>query len=155
MILKEYINDKKRLFEELSKKSRLLTEKGPAYQNNIGYLISIISNILYFTQKFFMIIVIIINSMTLLEKKMEIAKFILHFHILKVTALNLKGLLVKIKKKDAVTIRLFDDYTKIQNVFMHNFNKRCLYGNNIYRDINLIFTYDTNNKQWYGTRTYY
>ena len=54
-----------------------------------------------------------------------------------------------------MTIRLFDDYTKIQNVFMHNFNKRWLYGNNIYRDINLIFTYDTNNKQWYGTRNYY
>ena len=54
-------------------------------------------------------------------------------------------------KKDTVTIRLFDDYTKIQNVFRHNFDNRWLYANNIYRDINLIFTYDTNNKQWHGT----
>ena len=53
-------------------------------------------------------------------------------------------------KKGTVIIRLFDDYTKIQNVFTHNFNNRWLYGNNIYRDINLMFIYETNNKQWYG-----
>ena len=44
LILKEYINDEKRLVEELSKKRRLLIEKGPAYQNDIGYLISEISS---------------------------------------------------------------------------------------------------------------
>ena len=111
MILKEYINDKKRLFEELSEKSRLLTEKGPAYQNNIGYLISVINNIFDMKNVAPLTYHFILHPEILydycyyyrfyetVEKKLETAKFILHFHILKIMALNLKGLLVKIKKK--------------------------------------------------------
>ena len=41
LILKEKIKkDKKQEIEELSKKSRLLLEKGAAYQNDIGWLTS-------------------------------------------------------------------------------------------------------------------
>ena len=36
--VKEYIHDKDEKIKELSKKSRLLLEKGPAYQNDIDYL---------------------------------------------------------------------------------------------------------------------
>ena len=35
LIVKEHIDDRKKLIEELSQKSRLLLEKGPAYQNDI------------------------------------------------------------------------------------------------------------------------
>ena len=41
LILKEYIKkDKEKMIEGLSAKSRLLLQKGTAYQNNIGWLIS-------------------------------------------------------------------------------------------------------------------
>ena len=162
LILKEYINDEKRLVEELSKKRRLLIEKGPAYQNDIGYLISEISsifdikNVAPLTYHFTLHPKILYNYCyyykfyDTVRKKLEIAKSILHFHILKIMVLNLKGSLVKVKK-DTVTIRLFDHYAKIQNVFTHNFDNSWLYENDIHRDINLMFTYDTNNKQWYGT----
>ena len=36
--MKEYIHDKDQKIQELSKKSRLLLEKGPAYQNDFDYL---------------------------------------------------------------------------------------------------------------------
>ena len=36
---------------------------------------------------------------------------------------------------------------------MHDFNNRQLYGNNIYRDINLLFICDKKNNQWYGTNS--
>ena len=110
MILKEYINDKKRLVEELSKRSRLLIEKGPAYQNNIGYLISEISiifdtqNVAPLTYHFILHPKILYDCCyyykfyDTVEKKLQIAKFIFHFHILKVMVLNLKISLVKIKK---------------------------------------------------------
>ena len=46
MILKEEIKkDKKKLIEELSEISRKLIEKGAAYQVDIGYLTSQLSNI--------------------------------------------------------------------------------------------------------------
>ena len=36
LIVKEHIDDRKNLIEELSQKSRFLLEKGPAYQNDVG-----------------------------------------------------------------------------------------------------------------------
>ena len=36
LIVKEHIDDRKKLIEELSQKSRFLLEKGPAYQNDVG-----------------------------------------------------------------------------------------------------------------------
>ena len=36
--MKEYIHDKDEKIKELSKKSRILLYKGPAYQNDIDYL---------------------------------------------------------------------------------------------------------------------
>ena len=51
LILKEHIkNEKKKEIEELSQKSRLLLEKGAAYQNDIGYLISNSSSIFNFSE---------------------------------------------------------------------------------------------------------
>ena len=45
LILKEDIKkDKERMIEELSEKSRLLLEKGAAYQNDIGWLTSYIAD---------------------------------------------------------------------------------------------------------------
>ena len=45
LILKEDIKkDKEKLIEELSQKSRLLLEKGAAYQNDIGFLTSYIAD---------------------------------------------------------------------------------------------------------------
>ena len=45
LILKEDIKkDKEKMIEELSEKSRLLLEKGAAYQNDIGWLTSYIAD---------------------------------------------------------------------------------------------------------------
>ena len=34
---------------------------------------------------------------------------------------------------------------------VYDFDNRRVYGNSIYRDINLMFIYDKKNNQWYGT----
>ena len=38
LIVKEHIDKKKKLIKDLSKKSRLLLEKGPTYQNDISQI---------------------------------------------------------------------------------------------------------------------
>ena len=162
LILKEYINDKKRLVGELSKKSRLLIEKDPAYQNQIGYLISEISgifdmkNVAPLTYHFILHPNILYNYChyykfyDTVEKKIRALQIYSPFSHLTGNGFKFKRIIGQ-DKKDTVTIRLFNDFTKVQNVFMHNFNNSWVYGKNIYRDINLMFTYDTNNKQWFET----
>ena len=44
LILREEIKKDKKKIEELSKKSRLLLEKGTAYQNDIGWMTSAVAN---------------------------------------------------------------------------------------------------------------
>ena len=88
--------------------------------------------------------------MTLLKKKIKDCKIYSPFSHFKGNGFEFKRIIGQ-EKKDTVTIRLFDDYTKIQNVFTHDFNNRWLYGNSIYRDMNIMFTCDRLDKQWYGT----
>ena len=52
LILKNIVNDhkdRKKLIEELSQKSRLLLEKGAAYQNDIGWMTSAIAEYFNFS----------------------------------------------------------------------------------------------------------
>ena len=105
LILKESkqfnYKDKKKEIEELSQKSRLLLEKGAAYQNDIGWMNSAITG--YFNFPLFGLIYNFIpypktideNSYKYkfydtVEKKLEIVKLVHHFHIIKETDLNLK-----------------------------------------------------------------
>ena len=127
MILKEYINDKKRLVEELSKRSRLLIEKGPAYQNNIGYLISEISiifdtqNVAPLTYHFILHPKILYDCCyyykfyDTVEKKITDCQIYFPFSHFKGNGFEFKNIIGQ-DKKDTVAIRFFDDYTKIRNV---------------------------------------
>ena len=45
LIVKEHIDDRKKLIQELSQKSRLLLEKGPAYENDIDQIEYCISSV--------------------------------------------------------------------------------------------------------------
>ena len=91
LTVKEYIHDKDEKIKELCNKSRLLFEKGPAYQNDIDYLTLKsewyvkASNHVYR----FMLWPKIIDQYSYkykfwdtVEKKSEIVKFICHFLLL-------------------------------------------------------------------------
>ena len=93
--------DRKKFMEELSQKNRLLLEKGTAYQNDIGWMTSAIDeyfNCLGFGVTYnFILCPKTINENSYkykfyntVEKKLEIVKFIHHFHIAKEMDLNLK-----------------------------------------------------------------
>ena len=97
--MKEYIHDKDQKIQELSKKSRLLLEKGPAYQNDFDYLT--LKSIWYVKRSNhlyrFMLWSKIIEQYSYkykfwdtVEKKSEIVKFICHFLILLEKVLCLK-----------------------------------------------------------------
>ena len=97
--MKEYIHDKDQKIQELSKKSRLLLEKGPAYQNDFDYLT--LKSIWYEKRSNhlyrFMLWPKIIEQYSYkykfwdtVEKKSEIVKFICHFLILLEKVLCLK-----------------------------------------------------------------
>ena len=105
MILKDHIKkDKKKEIEELSQKSRLLLEKGAAYQNDIGYLISNSSSTFNFSEFVGLTYHFIsylnslngncfsyfFNFLILLKKKLETAEFICRFRILRTMDLNFK-----------------------------------------------------------------
>ena len=80
LILKEHIKkDKKKEIQELSRKSRLLLEKGAAYQNDIGFLktnsnslfnilFSGLTYILYYIHIIYMIILLATNFLIPLKK---------------------------------------------------------------------------------------
>ena len=107
LILKDIVKDhkdnkeRKKLTEDLSQKSRLLLEKGAAYQNRIGWMTSAIAGYFNFSG-FGVTYNFILYPKTIdensykykfydtIEKKLEIVKFIHHFHIIKEMDLNLK-----------------------------------------------------------------
>ena len=97
--MKQYIHDKDQKIQELSKKSRLLLEKGPAYHNHFDYLT--LKSIWYVKRSNhlyrFMLWPKIIEQYSYkykfwdtVEKKSEIVKFICHFLILLEKVLCLK-----------------------------------------------------------------
>ena len=139
-----------------------MLEKGPAYQTDTVYLVSEISSIFDIKNVAPLSYHFILDPKILddncyyykfydtIEKKIKDCKIYSPFSHFKGNGFEFKRIIGQ-EKKDTVTIRLFDDYTKIQNVFTHYFNNRWLYGNSIYRDINIMFTCDRLDKQWYGT----
>ena len=107
LILDNIVNDhkdnkcRKKLIEELSQKSRILLKKGAAYQNGIGWMTSAIAEYFNFagfgvTYNFFLYLKTVDESSykhkfyDIVEKKLELVKFINHFHIIKEMDLNLK-----------------------------------------------------------------
>ena len=139
-----------------------MLEKGPAYQTDTVYLVSEISSIFDIKNVAPLSYHFILDPKILddncyyykfydtIEKKIKDCKIYSPFSHFKGNGFEFKRIIGQ-EKRDTVTIRLFDDYTKIQNVFTHDFNNRWLYGNSIYRDINIMFTCDRLDKQWYGT----
>ena len=55
------------------------------------------------------------------------------------------------KIKDNVSVGLFENNTKIQYVFIHNYQEGWDIINRIYRDLNNIFVKDFKTCKWYGT----
>ena len=84
--VKEYIHDKDKKIKKLSKKSRLLLEKGPAYQVDLDYLLL---ESLWYVKRInasYRFKLKIIDQYSYkckfwdkTRKKLEIVKFILHF----------------------------------------------------------------------------
>ena len=57
----------------------------------------------------------------------------------------------EIDKSDFFMANLNGDNKKVQGFYQHKAIESFELGEKHYRDINLIFTYDKTNKQWYGT----
>ena len=54
------------------------------------------------------------------------------------------------KSKDNVSIRLFENNTKIQYIFTHNYQECWDIVNHFYRDLNNTFEKDFKTGKWYG-----
>ena len=126
LILKEDIKkDKEKMIEELSEKSRLLLEKGPTHQNDIGWLTSYIAD--YYNFPGFGVTY---NFITYSP-----------FSHFKGNGFDFKRLIGP-KKFDTLTVSLFDNDKKIKTTFIHNFKDVNYYANITYRDRNNLFMKD-------------
>lgn len=57
----------------------------------------------------------------------------------------------EIDKSDFLTANLNGDNKKVQGFYQHKAIESFELSEKYYRDINLVFTYDKTNQQWYGT----
>ena len=104
LIVKEHIDKKKKLIEDLSKKSRLLLEKDPTYQNDIDQIEYCINSRGLITYKKFFKFSLpteILNLLCwkyeyydLIEKKLGLVKFICHICILLLQDLLLNRIMI-------------------------------------------------------------
>ena len=159
-------DDKKKKIEELSEKSRLLLEKGAAYQNDINYLLLktlwYVKNMNYTYR--FKLFPEIINQynykykfFNTVEKKIRDCQIYSPHSQFIGKGFNLEREVVKSK---ALVVQLSEDNKNVESFFLHqNPNHptqfiNFLFGRNYYRDINLYYTYDTqHHKQWFTTKT--
>ena len=151
LILKEYIKkDKKKEIEELSQKSRLLLEKGAAYQNDIGYLISNSPSIFNFPEFVGLTyhFILYLNSLNdncfsykffdTVEKKIRDCRIYSRFSHFKNNGFEFQRIIPP-QGKENVSIRLFENNKKIQTVFTHDYKKSWYVSNLNFRDINSLF----------------
>ena len=162
LILKEELTKyKQKEIEELSQKSRLLQEKGAAYQNDIGWTTSKIApyyNFLGFGVTYnFITYPNVINEncykykfYDTVDKKIKDCKIYSLFSHFKGNGFEFE-ILIGPKENDTVSVSLFDNYKKIKTTFIHNFNDIYYYANSIYRDRNVLIIQDFHNDKWYGT----
>ena len=162
LILKEKIKkDKKQEIEELSKKSRLLLEKGAAYQNDIGWLASKIAP--YYNYSGFGVTYNFITYPNIIDencykykfydtvdKKIKDCKIYSSFSHYKGNGFEFQRTIGP-KKNDTVSVSLFHNNKKIKTTLIHNFNYINYYTNLIYRDRNILIMQDFHNGKWYGT----
>ena len=130
-----------------------------AYQNNIGLMTSAIAGYFNFsgfalTYNFILYLKTINENSykykfyNTVEKKLEIVKFIHHFHI----AFGFEfERLIGPKKEDKISVSLFDDYRKIKTTFIYNCRDVWHYKNLFYRDRNSLFLKDSRTGKWFGT----
>ena len=162
LILKEEIKkDRKKSIEELSQKSRILLEKGLAYQNDIGWLTSAIAPYYNFsgfgvTYNFITYPNIIDENCynykfyDTVDKKIKDCKIYSLFSHFKGNGFEFQRIIGP-KKNDTVSVSLFDNNKKIKTTFIHNFKEINYYANIIYRDRNYLFMKDSKTGKWYGT----
>ena len=154
-------DDKKKNIEELSEKSRLLLEKVAAYQNDIDDLLWYVKQMDY-TYRFKLFPEIIdqysykYKFLDTVEKKIRNCQiFSLYLQFIG-KGFNFEREVIRSK---ALVVWLSEDNKNIELFFLHrNPNHptqylKFLLGRHFYRDINLYFTYDTQYKQWFTTRT--
>ena len=135
MILKESkqfnYKDKKKEIEELSQKSRLLLEKGAAYQNDIGWMTSAIAGYINFpgvgvTYNFTLYQKTIEENSykykfyDTVEKNIRDCKIYSPFSHYKGNGFEFKRTIGP-KREDTIWVSLFDDYKKIKTTFIHNY----------------------------------
>ena len=165
MILKESkqfnYKDKKKEIEELSQKSRLLLEKGAAYQNDIGWMTSAIAGYINFpgfgvTYNFTLYQKTIEENSykykfyDTAEKNIRDCKIYSPFSHYKGNGFEFKRTIGP-KREDTISVSLFDDYKKIKTTFIHNYTDIWYYTNIFYRDRNNLFIKDNKNNKWSGT----
>ena len=159
LILKEYIKkDKEKMIEELSARSRLLLQKGTAYQNDIGWLTSATAG--YYNFPGFGVTYNFITYPKIIDeysykykfydtkmKRITDCKIYSPFSHFKGNGFEFKRIMGP-KKNDTVTVSLFDDNKKIKTVFIHNFKEINYFTNIIYRDRNNLFIKDSLTSEW-------
>ena len=161
LILKKEIKKDKKKIEELSQKSRLLLEKGAAYQNDIGWMTSAVAN--YYNFSGFGVTYNLILYPKIIDEYSYKYKF---YDTVKKNIRDCKiysplshykgngfefQRIIRPKKNDLISVSLFDNNKKIKTIFIHNFREINYYADTIYRDRNSLFIKDSITGKWYGT----
>ena len=146
----------------LSQKSRLLLQKGAAYQNDIGCLISTwpsIFNFLEFVGLTYHFI-LYLNSLNnncfsykffdTVEKKIRDCRIYSPFLHFKNNGFEFQRIIPP-QGKENVSIRHFENNKKIQTVFTLDYKKNWYVSSLNFRDLNSLFAYDEQDWKWYGT----
>ena len=144
----------------MSKKSRLLLEKGADYQKDIGWLNSITAP--YFNFSEFGLTYNFITYPKIIDennfkykfydtvKKIRDCKIYLPFSHFKGNGFEFQRIIGK-DKNDKVSVSLFYNNKKIKTTFMHNNEHIWHFANIIYRDRNVIFMKDWRSGKWFTT----
>ena len=160
-----YNESKKKLVDDLSQKSRELLSKGATYQNDIGHLQSILTDNFNMPniapQKYNLVLdpKVLDNNcfnfkfFDVFDKRVKDAKIYSPFSHLKSDGFLFRGDSSS-THADTVSIKLIDDYKKIQSVFFQDENTKWAYENNLYKDYNAMLGRDREADgkfKWYGT----
>ena len=157
LILKDEIKkDKNKAVHKLSVISRELNKNGPAYQIDFGYLQSGMHAIFGFDEKgkifnFKFYPDEMKNNLykhkyyDTTEEKIKACEIFSPFSLFKCNGFTSEN------KTDFVQMRLFDNYTKTEYIFVHDSEDGSKFANAMFRDRNSIFVKDRNTIKWYGT----
>ena len=159
-----YLQSKEKLINDLSKKSSELITKGADYQNNVDDIESVLTDNFHIpnnaplTCKFVLDPKVLENNTfkyklyDVSDQKIKDAKIYSPFNHFKNNGFFFRGV-GPAASADTVLIEFVDDYKKLKTTFFQDDATKWEYGNNLYRDLNvmLVRNKEGNNFKWYGT----